>query len=107
MEAHQRVGKVGGESVFDKGSLSILIAVVIPILFFGYGIQTKRYTDLSKEVSALEKRQEDLIEQNKKYVSDISLLSSTDRIETFAVTALGMHKVDTEDIVRVDVAQTH
>ena len=50
-----------------------------------------------------EKKKERLIEQNKKLVSDISLLSSTDRIERIATEELGMHKAETEDIVRVEM----
>ena len=46
---------------------------------------------------------DDEIEQNKKLVSDISLLSSTDRIKRIATDELGMHKAETKDIVRVDM----
>ena len=44
-----------------------------------------------------------MIEQNKKLIGDISLLSSTDRIERIATDELGMHKAETEDIVRVEM----
>ena len=37
-------------------------------------------------------------------ISDISLLSSTDRIEKIATEELGMHKAETSDIVRVQMA---
>ena len=80
-----------------------LIAVLIPLLLIAYGFQAKRYADLSREITALEKKQEELIEQNKKLVSDISLLSSTDRIEKIATDELGMHKAETEHIVRVEM----
>lgn len=85
------------------GVLSVGIAVVIPLFFILYGFQAKRYSDLSKEIGELEKKQENLIEQNKKLVSDISLLSSTDRIEKIATEELGMHKVETENIIRVEM----
>lgn len=84
--------------------LACFFAAMIPVLFIAYGFQTKRYADLSRELTELEKKQEDLIEQNKKLVSDISLLSSTDRIEKIATTELGMHKAETEDIVRVEMS---
>lgn len=79
------------------------IAALIPLLLIAYGFQTKRYADLSREITELEKKQEELIEQNKKLVSDISLLLSTDRIEKIATDELGMHKAETEDIVRVEM----
>lgn len=80
-----------------------LLAVSIPLLLLAYAVQTRRYAELSREIADLESKQERLIEQNKKLVSDISLLSSTDRIEKIASEELGMHKAETEDIVRVEM----
>ena len=80
-----------------------LLAAGIPALLIAYAVQTKRYADLSREIAELEAKQERLIEQNKKLVSDISLLSNTDRIEKIATEELGMHKAETEDIVRVEM----
>lgn len=80
-----------------------VLAAMIPLLLILYGFQTKRYSELSKEVSRLERTQEELVEQNKKLVGDISILSSTDEIEKKAVEELGMHKAETEDIVRVEM----
>ena len=84
-------------------SVLILLALMIPLLLAVYGIQTKRYADLYKEVTALEKKQEELIEQNKRLVGDISLLSGSDRIEKIASEELGMHKAEKEDIVRIEM----
>ena len=81
----------------------ILLALMIPLLLAAYGIQTKRYADLYKEVTALEKKQEELIEQNKRLVGDISLLSGSYRIEKIASEELGMHKAEKEDIVRIEM----
>jgi cell division protein FtsL len=81
-----------------------LFALSIPGLLFAYTYQAHRYTKLQKEVKELEKTQETLIEENKRLVSDISVLSSADRIEKIAVEELGMHKAETEDIVRVDMS---
>ena len=81
----------------------ILLALMIPLLLAVYGIQTKRYADLYKEVTALEKKQEELIEQNKRLVGDISLLSGSDRIEKIASEELGMNKAEKEDIVRIEM----
>ena len=83
--------------------LICLLAISIPFLLIVYGFQSKRYSELSREVNRLEKMQEELIEQNKKLVGDISLLSSSDVIEKKAVEELGMHKAETEDIVRVEM----
>ncbi len=84
--------------------LILCIAVVsIPFLLCLYAVQAKRYTDLERDIRNLEQTQRQLIEENKKLVSDISLLSSADRIEKIAVEELGMHKAESEDIVRVEM----
>ena len=94
--------------VFKKELLSkiltCVLAISIPLLLLILGIQAKNYAYLSKEVADLEKKQEQLVEENKKLISDISLLSSTDRIEKIATEELGMHKAETSDIVRVQMA---
>ena len=88
---------------FFKAVLICLFALSIPVMLGLYAVQAKKYTDLSKEVLELESKQEKLIEENKKLVSDIAVLSSADRIEKIAVEELGMHKAETEDIVRVEM----
>lgn len=88
---------------FFKGIFIIIFAFSIPTLLFLYALQTKRYTDLTKDVKSLELKQEKLIEENKRLVSDISILSNAERIERIAVEELGMHKAETEDIVRVEM----
>ena len=88
---------------FLKNFLCCFLAVVIPLLLVAYALQAKRFNDLSKEITALEKKQEKLIEENKKLVSDISLLTSARRIEKIAVEELGMHKAESDDIVRVEM----
>ena len=88
---------------FFKAILICLFALSIPVMLGLYAMQVKKYTDLSKEVLELESKQEKLIEENKKLVSDISQLSSAERIEKIAVEELGMHKAEAEDIVRVEM----
>jgi cell division protein FtsL len=88
---------------FIKSLVICLIAAAIPALLILDGIQSRKYEDLSDEVSKLEKKQDDLVEENKKLVTDISLLSATSRVETMAQNELGMHKAETDDIVRVEM----
>ena len=68
-----------------------------------YAFQAKCYTDLTKEIKELESKQERLIEDNKKLVGEISILSSAERIEQIAVEELGMHKAESDDIIRVEM----
>ena len=88
---------------FIKKILLFILALSIPVMLYLYAIQAKRYTDLERDLRDLERKQSELIEQNKKLVSDISVLSSADRIEKIAVEELGMHKAEAEDIVRVEM----
>ena len=80
-----------------------LLTISIPAMLILYGLQAKKYKDLTKEVVELERKQEKLIEENKRIVSEISVLTNAERIEKFAVEELGMHKAEAEDIVRVEM----
>lgn len=80
-----------------------LLAGSIPVMLILYGLQAKKYKDLTKEVVELERKQEKLIEENKRIVSEISVLANAERIEKIAVEELGMHKAEAEDIVRVEM----
>lgn len=88
---------------FFKTVLICIFTLSIPLMLILYAMQTKKYTDLTREIADLESKQEKLIEENKKLVSDISMLSSAERIEKIAVEELGMHKAEPEDIVRVEM----
>ena len=94
--------KAGVKNVFLKIAVCVLV-LLIPCMLFLYGFQAIRYSKLKLEIKALEQKQEMLIEENKKIVNDISVLSSADRIEKMAVEELGMHKAQADDIVRVEM----
>lgn len=80
------------------------LGLCIPGLLVVSGIQSSKYRTLKKEVLELEKKQEQLIEENKKLITDISVLSSSDRIEKIAEEDLGMRQAESEEIVRVGVS---
>ncbi|MCH5290380.1 MAG: cell division protein FtsL [Treponema sp.] len=86
-----------------KTVVATIAALCVPALLVVNGIQARKYTELRNEVLALEKKQEDLVEQNKKLITDISLLSSSDRIQRIAEDELGMRRAETEEIVRVEM----
>lgn len=83
--------------------LAYLAAALIPLLLVAQAFQSYRYKKLRGEVKALENKQVELVEQNRKLISDISVLSSSDRIEKIAEEELGMRKAGTGDIVRVEI----
>lgn len=88
-----------GEAKFKI--IACIAAVMIPLLLVLDAFQAKKYARLKKELDALEVKQQELVEDNKKLISDISVLSSSSRIENIAENELGMHKAKSEDIVRV------
>lgn len=81
----------------------IVIAIMIPGLLILNAIQAERYMKIQREVEELEKKQIKLVEENKKLITDISLLSSAQRIGNIAENKLDMHKAETEEIVRVEM----
>ena len=94
--------KVNVKNIIIKIGICLFV-LLIPFMLFMYGFQAKRYSKLKIEIKALEQKQEKLIEENKKIVNEISILSSADRIEKMAVEELGMHKAQADDIVRVEM----
>ena len=80
-----------------------ILAVSIPAVYFLYSMHSKKCNDLRREITRLEKEQERLIEENKRLVADISELAKPERIEQIAIEELGMHKVESEDVVRVEM----
>lgn len=81
----------------------VLLAVSIPVLLFFAGIQSSRYKNLLDEVEKFERDQVKIIDENKKLITDISLLTSSERIEKIAREDLGMRQAATEEIVRVEM----
>ncbi len=82
---------------------TIICAVLVPVLFVLNAMQADRYMKVQEEVKALEKKQVELVEENKRLITDISLLSSGERIGKIAEEELGMHKAESEEIVRVEM----
>jgi cell division protein FtsL len=73
---------------------------LIPVLLLFASFQVNRFSSLRKDVLNLEKKQEELVETNKRLITDISVLSSSERIETIAE-ELGMRRAESNKIVRV------
>lgn len=91
------------KNIFEMIAVCI-VAALIPLLLILHAVQSGHYEVLESEVTSLERKQEELVESNKKLVGDISILSSADRIERRAAGELGMSKASSDDIVRVEMA---
>ncbi|MBO6176548.1 MAG: cell division protein FtsL [Treponema sp.] len=81
----------------------VLMAVSIPLLLVLNGLQAKRYKVLEREMEAVKEKTVELIEENKKLNTDISVLASSERIEDKAVNEYGLHKAKTEETYRINV----
>lgn len=91
--------------VFFKGVLICFVAVSIPGLLILNAFQSRKYKELEDTVQELEEKQTKLVEQNKKLITDISLLSSSSRIESLAGGELNMKEAESEEIVRVKLPE--
>ena len=83
--------------------VTIICAALVPLLFALNAMQADRYMKAQSEIKALEQKQIELVEQNKRLITDISLLSSGERIGKIAEEELGMRKAESEEIVRVEM----
>jgi cell division protein FtsL len=88
-----------------KNPLFYFIVLSIPLLLGLIAWQSARYGDLERELGRLENNQREWVENNKRLIAGILLLSSPDRIEHIARDELGMEKKRPEDILQVYITQ--
>ncbi|HOJ98288.1 MAG: septum formation initiator family protein [Treponemataceae bacterium] len=88
-----------------KRLLLYLWSLSIPLLFFVQVWQANRYERIVREVNILVKRQQELIDENKRYVAAIAVLSATERIERIAREDLGLEKKRAADIIQLSIAR--
>jgi cell division protein FtsL len=79
----------------------LLLVIAIPVLLFANALQAYRYSQLEREVGRLQDRQVALIEENKRAILALSVLSSPQRIGPLAENELGLVRVDGAEIVRM------
>lgn len=94
--------KQGISSIFKTMGL-FLLALSIPCLLILNAVQSKKFKEQEDSVLELEEKQSEFVEQNKKLITEIGVLSSSDRIEKVAENELGMRKAESNEIVRVEM----
>ena len=82
---------------------TIACAALVPILFALNAMQADRYMKAQDEIKQLEQKQVELVEENKRLITDISVLSSGERGGKIAEEELGRRKAESEEIVRVEM----
>lgn len=88
-----------------KRVLLYIWVITIPLFFALNAWQSARYFQLSEEVERLEKVQRDQIEQNKRLVAGIAVLSSAERIEKIAKDELLLKKKGPQEIMQIHIGK--
>jgi len=86
-----------------KAAIGIGFALVLGGLLFLNTWQGYRFERLKRDVQQLEAEQRDWLEQNKKLVAAVAVLSSPERIQSIAEGELGLKKLERSALVTVVV----
>jgi len=81
-----------------------LMAFTIPLFLALLVWQSNRYQNLNRELSRLEKTQEEWVESNKRLIASIAEYSSPQRIGDIARNQLNLRKIRPEDTLQVKIS---
>ena len=85
-----------------KRSIAILLIVLVPVLLFANVFQAFRYGRLERRIAELEREQLALIEENKKAILAISVLTSPRRVGELAREMLELERPAPEAILQLE-----
>ena len=88
-----------------KKIFAIVLTLLIPLFLFAVVLQSSRYAAVERELADYNKEQARIVEENKKKISGISILSKPERIEKIAVEELKMRKALSGEILRVSISK--
>lgn len=91
------------KSALAKGVAICLLAASIPLFLAVDGIQSRRFAQVEGEIAEMERKQTEMVEENKNLITGISVLASADRIEELASGQLGMRLAESNEIIRVEM----
>jgi len=86
-----------------KRVLAVFAVLTVPLLLLATVRQTARFQTLRAEALRLEALQKDWIEQNRKLLAAISVLSARSRVDEAARESLGLVPVRPEGILRIEI----
>lgn len=84
-----------------KRTLRLLVIMTIPAFVFVNIYQTYRYQTVGQSVALLERHEKSWLEQNKRIIAGIAVLSSPARIDQIAAGKLGLKQRTLEPTLRV------
>jgi cell division protein FtsL len=80
-----------------------VVVLSIPLFLLGAVWQSERHAALWSEVDRLAESQEKVMEENRRLIAEITVLSSSARIENIAKTSLGLEKKLPEEVIEVTI----
>jgi cell division protein FtsL len=84
----------------------LYFAVITIPLFLGLTVwQSNRFQNLRNETESLVKSQADWIENNKRLIAVIAVLSSPERIEYIAQNDLNLRKIRPENVLQIKIEE--
>jgi cell division protein FtsL len=86
-----------------KKILLYFVVLSIPLALMGAVWQGERYMSLRTKITQLAETQEKVIEENRRLIAEITILSSSARIEKIAQTSLGLEKKMPEEVIGVTI----
>ncbi|MBO4405076.1 MAG: cell division protein FtsL [Treponema sp.] len=90
-----------GKSIIVGIGFAVGTAFAVPFSFLVQASVARTTMEIEEDIGELEKKQELLVKENERLITDISLLKSSSRIKDIAEGELGMHPAESGDIVRV------
>ncbi|HOF84323.1 MAG TPA: cell division protein FtsL [Treponemataceae bacterium] len=88
-----------------RNACALILSLMIPAILFAMVWQSYRYSQLEREIARIEQQQYEIIDENRRLISGISVLSTPERISSVAVEDLGMRKAETKEILRISISR--
>jgi cell division protein FtsL len=83
--------------------LLYILTLTIPLCLGLATWQSVKYAELTWEIEKLESVQEEWVENNKRLIAGIAVLSSSERIENIAKKDLKLVKKQPEDVLQIKI----
>jgi cell division protein FtsL len=90
---------------FFRSLAAVLIVLSVPAFLWMGMSRATRYAELRSSISSMEKEQRELVDENKRLISEISGYESPERIGKLADEKLGLSKAGPADILRVELGE--
>ena len=88
-----------------RSPLFILLIFTFLSLFFLNTWQGFRYQELEREVVGLEREQKNWLEENKKVIAALAVLTSPSRIKSLAEESLGLKPLKPGDRIEIELGR--